>query len=79
MKLNRPQRFVSAEKLMTAATDLVRVEHELYRITHIHREGLTPKELEYLENTRQDIDRTKARIVALKTRLTQSCGDWWTD
>lgn len=77
MKVVKPQRFVASEKLQSVGQDLVHIEHELYRVTHLHKDGLTPKELAYIERIREDLNALRIRNSTIRQRLQFSCGSWW--
>jgi hypothetical protein len=71
MNLDRTERRVVAEKLGDQGTLLAHVIHEVYRCNHVHKEGLTPKEVEHVEKTYDLLGECLNRLRTIKNRARQ--------
>lgn len=70
--MNRTQRYVGAENISEAAMKLVGAGHNLWKVTHTFKAGLTPKELELIEKKREELLRTQLLLSAIAHRVRQS-------
>ena len=68
--INKVKRRVAAELLHTLID--YRATHMMWRISHVWKEGLTPKEYAYLEDCRNKIEEQYKRMSKLQYRLNQS-------
>lgn len=63
--------MIVAEKLHTAGVMMETHMHELYRVIHVHRAGLTDKETEYLKTTREMQEEVNNRTHRIMVRARQ--------
>lgn len=67
--MNNAKRYV-VRQLLHAIGVHMRVDyHELYRVAHTERNGLTNKEREFLIRTLRDYDAVNTRVSKLGTHL----------
>lgn len=70
--MNLTKRYVGAEFTGNAAVELVRAGHDLWRVTHMFKDGLTPNELALLEKKRAELIATQYLLSKIAHRLRQS-------
>lgn len=66
--IDRVERRIIAEKLKDQGTLVAHVMHETWRTNHVHKAGLTPKEVEHLDKTYQMLDECMTRLRTIKDR-----------
>lgn len=66
--IDRTERRIVAEKLLDAGTLLVHLNHEVYRCSHVHKEGLTEGEIKHLDKTHELLNQAGERLRTIKDR-----------
>lgn len=64
----RTERRIVAEKLHDQGTLLAHIMHEMWRIHHVHKDGLTPGEVKHLDKTHEMLDECLTRMRLIKNR-----------
>lgn len=66
--MNRTQRTVSGEKLLTVGVIGYTLTHEVHRVIHVHKEGLTEAELVLLKKAETDLKNAIRKIGVVRKR-----------
>lgn len=67
--MDRTERYIAAELLFSQAVAGQHLAHELYRVAHVHRAGLTEKERKFLLTRHKAMQDELNKLSALRTRL----------
>ena len=71
--MDRVARKVASELLHGHGTGLVHIEHELYRVAHHQKGGLTEKEYKFLMARYEAIKAEREKVSKLTERLRTTC------
>jgi hypothetical protein len=69
MKIDRKQRYAATRSIQNQGTLLVHVEHELWRVVNVEKNGLTPKEKDYMEKRLSLLKKVREDISKLGSHL----------
>lgn len=74
MKIDRFQRRVIAERLVDLGTDLAHIQHELWRVNSVWKDGLTPREREYLKRSEEELIKIRDTLLTIRLRCNHTKG-----
>lgn len=68
-QIDYTQRVVVHEMLGMLDTNHVKLQHELYRLAHVYRDGLTEKECKFILQRCEVLNEEVRQIARLKARI----------
>lgn len=72
MPQDKTQRYIAGQVMLPLGSLMAHVTHELYRVAHHQRDGLSDKEYEYLMALHRAQEQLMVRSGKLRERLRKS-------